>query len=312
MSTSTPPTFSIVTACYNSAAFLRDALESVQRQSHPAWEHLVADGGSTDGTLEILAEYPALSVVSEPDAGIYDGFNKGIRRASGEIIGILNSDDLYAPQVFTRVAAFFQAHPETQALSGAADLFRADFSQREVLLTNPAVDPTRAWQRIGYGALNTNAWFFRRGLFDRIGWFDTAYRVSGDRDFLIRLLLSDQPFAAFPEVVYHYRQHPGSATKSNGSRSGGLQLEVHSRGLREGIAIAEKYLPARLPPAARPCLARLHSDRSYRLLRLALQAKDWGAAAAAFSRAWKYNPGWPAFVAGQSVRRLRLKRIEWS
>ena len=87
----------IVTVCCNSAATIRDTLESVAAQSHKNIEHIIIDGGSTDGTLAVIHEWKKhpVRLVSEPDRGIYDAMNKGIRLATGDIIGILNSDDMY-------------------------------------------------------------------------------------------------------------------------------------------------------------------------------------------------------------------------
>ena len=85
---------SIITPTLNRAHFLEEAIESVRAQDFPDCEHLIVDGGSTDGTLEMLARHPHLRVVSEPDRGLYDALNKGLRLGSGEIVGLLNSDDI--------------------------------------------------------------------------------------------------------------------------------------------------------------------------------------------------------------------------
>ena len=89
---------SILTAAYNSSETLEDCLQSVRNQTYPSIEHIIIDGGSTDGTIGIIKRYEGkiASWVSEPDNGIYDAMNKGLRLASGDIIGILNSDDMYA------------------------------------------------------------------------------------------------------------------------------------------------------------------------------------------------------------------------
>ena len=89
------PRITVLTPCLNGARHIGEAADSVQRQRYPDLEHIVLDAGSTDGTLEILGRYPALKVVSEPDEGAHDAMNKGIREATGEIIGFLNVDDLY-------------------------------------------------------------------------------------------------------------------------------------------------------------------------------------------------------------------------
>lgn len=94
---STTPLISVITPSFNQAAYIEDTIRSVMMQDHPSWEHIVVDGGSTDGTRDILARYPHLRWVAEPDRGQADAVNKGLRLARGEIIGWLNSDDTYLP-----------------------------------------------------------------------------------------------------------------------------------------------------------------------------------------------------------------------
>ena len=97
---------SIVTPAFNSAGTIRDTLECIRSQVYPAIEHIIVDGVSTDDTLAIVREYAHVStVISEPDRGLYDAMNKGVQQATGDIVGILNSDDFYThPQVLSRVA----------------------------------------------------------------------------------------------------------------------------------------------------------------------------------------------------------------
>ena len=98
------PTITTITPSLNRAKFIDEAIKSVLNQDYPHVEHIIIDGGSTDGTLDVLALYPNLKVISEPDQGIYDAINKGIRMAKGDIIGILNSDDYYEPNFFSELA----------------------------------------------------------------------------------------------------------------------------------------------------------------------------------------------------------------
>src|SRR5438105_2694229 len=106
------PKISIVTPSFNSSHTLRTTLESVATQNYPLVEHLIIDGGSTDGTLDILRSYPHLLWVSEKDQGHYHAMDKGTRMASGEVVAILNADDCYRPGVLAEVARAFQAHPD--------------------------------------------------------------------------------------------------------------------------------------------------------------------------------------------------------
>src|SRR5271156_6128755 len=94
---------SIITATLNRREFIGAAIESVLAQNYPEFEHWIIDGGSSDGTLDVLKRYPHLNVLSEPDRGVYDAWNKGIVRATGVVLGFLNSDDQYAPGTFRLV-----------------------------------------------------------------------------------------------------------------------------------------------------------------------------------------------------------------
>ena len=94
------PKISIVTPSYNSAKFIEDCIQSVLKQNYPNFEHIVIDGGSTDGTVEILKQYPHLKWISEPDEGQSDALNKGFKMAEGDILGWLNADDVYLKNVF--------------------------------------------------------------------------------------------------------------------------------------------------------------------------------------------------------------------
>ncbi|TVQ86624.1 MAG: glycosyltransferase [Chromatiaceae bacterium] len=179
---------SVVTVTYNCAATLGDCLASVGGQSHAEREHIVIDGASTDGTLELLQAHQSglAALVSEPDGGIYFALNKGIALASGEVVGLLHGDDLYADsQVLARVAAAF-ADPSTQAVYG--DLVyvgRADTGR-----------VIRYW-RAGAFRRAQLAWgwmpphptlFLRRSVYARFGLFNTRYRIAADYDLMLRVL----------------------------------------------------------------------------------------------------------------------------
>ena len=116
--------FSIITACLNRREFIGAAIESVLAQNYPEFEHWIIDGGSSDGTLEVLNRYPHLKVLSEPDRGVYEAWNKGIDRASGDVVSILNSDDVYATGALHRCARIFAASPSVPVVSGGCQIFR--------------------------------------------------------------------------------------------------------------------------------------------------------------------------------------------
>ena len=201
-----PVRISVVTATKNSVDTLAECLASVYQQSYVHREHIIIDGGSTDGTLaELEASRAHLDLlISEPDQGIYDALNKGLARASGDVIGFLNSDDLYAdPHVLRRVAAAF-ADPDVEAVYGD-------------LLYVKRRDPgqvIRYWRSCAYSPpLLRMGWmpphptlYLRREVFDRIGGFNQAYRIAADYDLMLRLLRQLQGRVVYlPNVMVHMR-----------------------------------------------------------------------------------------------------------
>ena len=117
-----PPTISIVTPCLNAAATIGRTLDSVASQGYLGVEHVVVDGGSTDGTLELLAQFPEVKVISEPDEGLSDAVNKGIALASGELVGWLNADDWYLPGALAAVAVAAEANPGAEWFTGGCPI----------------------------------------------------------------------------------------------------------------------------------------------------------------------------------------------
>jgi glycosyltransferase involved in cell wall biosynthesis len=288
------PLISVITPCLNRAQFIREAIRSVMDQNYPDIEHIVVDAVSTDGTLAILNEYPNLRVVSEPDEGMYDAINKGIRMAQGEIIGLLNTDDAYASGCFDAVAEVFEKNPEAQAIVGSA----TTLDERGKLLANamprPTILPKDLWQRVVLGTPVTNAWFFRRDVFEKIGLFDTSYRYVADRDFLIRAVLAGIRPRPIEQPLYCYRSHSGSVTINP------LDSRIPERGeqrikkIWEDIRMYENYLRKNdLPAEVRVYTLKAHDIHCYKLSATAFYHLQWKQA---FSAVWHgccYNSFWP-------------------
>lgn len=193
------PLISVITVCYNSAATLARALESVAKQDWPGIEHIVIDGASSDDTHAIVERYSSQVVhyVSEPDRGIYDAMNKGLDRATGDIICFLNADDHYAhPQVLSIVAA--QMHElSLDALIGDVGFFYEDDPAR--IVRRYRSDRFRP-SRLAWGWMPAHpALFLSRAVVKRVGHFKTNYRIAGDFDYIVR---------AFQGQSLHYHHLP--------------------------------------------------------------------------------------------------------
>ncbi len=197
---------SVITAVYNNRDTVAQALDSALAQTHPDVELIVIDGGSTDGTLQVLQDYAdRLAVlVSEPDRGIYDALNKGIARASGDVVGFLHSDDLFADaSVLSRIAAAF-ADPSVDSVYGDLLYVSKDDPSRVV----------RTWRagvftpgKLAHGWMPPHPTFYvRRAVYEKLGGYDTSYRIAADYDCVLRLLGKGGVRAAYiPEVLVKMR-----------------------------------------------------------------------------------------------------------
>lgn len=185
---SQPLKVSIVTVCYNSSRTIRDTIESVLSQDYDGIEYIVIDGGSTDGTVQIVKEYGSrIDVfVSEPDRGIYDAMNKGIRAATGDVIGTLNSDDVYADRHAVRTLVEAMSHAGTDAVF--ADLVYVDPDRTDSV--RRYYDSSR-WRpsRFRFGWMPAHPTFFiRRHWYERCGLYSGNYKIAADFEMLVRLL----------------------------------------------------------------------------------------------------------------------------
>jgi glycosyltransferase involved in cell wall biosynthesis len=205
-----PPKITILTPSFNRASMIVKAIDSVLAQNYPSFEHVIIDGGSTDGTLGLLARYPHIKIISEPDQGMYDALNKGLGIATGEIIGFLNTDDFYEPNIFSKIAKFFTEN-NIDAVVGIARYFTVNPNgAREYFSHTTPPLPQRYWHELIIGNPAFNAWFFKKNTFNLLGRFDTIYKIAGDRDLLYRFAFFGLRYEAVEEVFYHYRYHPGS------------------------------------------------------------------------------------------------------
>ena len=177
---------SLVTATWNSAATIADTLISVNGQSHPDIEQIIIDGGSTDATIAIVkAEGRRVgTMLSEPDDGIYDAMNKGLKLATGDVIGLLNSDDFLAsPDVLSTVATAF-VDPSVDAVYGDLCYVRQHEPGQIVRYWRSGDFQHGAFAR-GWSPPHPTL-YLRRSVYDRFGGFDTSYSLAADVDLMIR------------------------------------------------------------------------------------------------------------------------------
>jgi len=198
---------SIITVVYNNANTILDALRSVSAQQEIDIEHIVIDGGSTDGTLEIIKGFtdPPEKLVSEPDDGIYDAMNKGVRLATKDIIGFLNSDDVYFDQgVLKRVQAAFDSDNTLQIVYGDLVYVRRHNLSHVI----------RTWNSKPYDEFFFDhgdvpphpAFFVKRDAFTESGGFDLRYRLAADYELMLRLLKIEQRSSMhLPQILVRMR-----------------------------------------------------------------------------------------------------------
>jgi glycosyltransferase involved in cell wall biosynthesis len=203
------PKISVVTPSFNQAQFIGETIQSVVCQNYTNFEHIVIDGGSTDGTVEILKRYPHLTWVSEKDRGQTDALNKGLKMATGDIIAWINSDDYYQEDAFNKVASFFQQNPNAQFVFGDC-LFTYGGRREDLYVKNKPLafeDIIRYWDR--WIPPTQPTIFFKSSLLDEFGYFDETLHLAMDYDFWVRVSRKYQ-LHYIPACLAVYRFHEAS------------------------------------------------------------------------------------------------------
>jgi glycosyltransferase involved in cell wall biosynthesis len=196
---------SIITATYNSASTIAETMRSVEEQDYQPIEHIIVDGQSTDNTLNIVKRYPhTATMISEKDEGIYDAMNKGILLTKGEIVGILNSDDIYADDgIISKVVHAFR-DPSVQACYADLQYIHAQDDSKI----------TRTWKSGNFhagafywGWMPPHPTFFvRRSVYDQVGLFDTRLRSAADYEMMLRILVKFRMRVVYiPQVTVKMR-----------------------------------------------------------------------------------------------------------
>jgi len=237
----------VITPTFNAGKYLEQTLASVADQHYPDLEYIIVDGGSTDKTLDIIRANEGLVTrwVSEPDNGISDAFNKGIRMASGDIIGIINADDYYHPGALAAVAQAAQENPDADVFYG--DAIHERFDGSGVIHFRPMQDIGRCvWKRM---PVSHPATFIRRSTYERFGVFDTNYRLAMDYELVLRIYRRGARFRYVDAVLAHFRY--GQSSSAAGLRE--VRRIVIENGLspvvaawRYGAAAVKVWLKQRL------------------------------------------------------------------
>jgi glycosyltransferase len=223
--------FSIITAVYNNKNEIQGAIDSVAGQKNVKFEHIIMDGGSTDGTIDLIQanNNSYINFESSRDKGIYDALNKGIAKAKGDIVGILHSDDLFADdQVLKDVEALFEAG------------YDGVYGDLDYVSKNDTSNIFRHWKALVPDSLQFEmgwmpphpALFLKRSVYEEVGNFDLRYKISGDYDFILRVFLKKK---------YKIGYLPRTLVKMRVGGESNRSLKNIMRKSKEDFAIATKH-----------------------------------------------------------------------
>ena len=246
------PSMSIITPSFNQAAFVEQTLRSVVDEGYPDLDYLVMDGGSTDGTVDILGRYDdRLRWVSRPDGGQAAALNTGFADTTGEIVGWINSDDYYAPGALHAAGQVFAEHPEVQWLYGRCPIVDREGHETRSLVTHYK----EFWMRrylyerlLIENFINQPTVFFRRSLLERIGPIDATMHNAFDYHLFLRMAEKARPYF-LDRVQAYFRVYSDAKTSSN-----------YARSFREEADAARRVAGGR-----HPLLIALHNLNYYKL-----------------------------------------------
>lgn len=210
------PRITVVTPSFNQARFLEQTICSVLDQNYPNLEYIIIDGGSTDGSIEIIRKYEKQLAywVSEPDKGQVDAINKGLRLATGEWVGWQNSDDIYYPGALQAAVDAIVAHPDAELVIGNMRLIDAnDRVLRDLVYCKPSYDALLCEGMV----LTNQAAFWRRRIHNRIGYLDPSYQYCFDYEWFLRLTKASKGLYV-RKFWGGYRLHDQTKTSNHAAR----------------------------------------------------------------------------------------------
>jgi glycosyltransferase involved in cell wall biosynthesis len=258
------PTITVVTPSFNQRRYIEQTIASILAQGYPGLELLVMDGGSTDGTVELLEQHADwLTYVSEPDRGQSHALNKGMARATGEVLAFLNSDDVYQPGALRAVGEHFARNPDSVWLTGRCRTIDAE--GREI--RRPITAYKNAWLRLGsYRALQVvnfvsqPATFWRRRLWEEVGPFDESLAYAMDYDYWLR---AGKRFRldVTPRYLAAFRVHPTSKAGASASAQFDAATAIAARHVDSKALLAAHRAHDALSVAAYRVLLPREHDR---------------------------------------------------
>lgn len=226
---------SLITVTYNSANTLKSTFNSVLKQSHNNLEYIVIDGASKDNTVSIIKEYEPLfngklKWISEPDEGLYDAMNKGIRMATGNIIGILNSDDFFTSNnVLQEIAQIFKKEKDLDAIYGDIHFVHPDNLQKCVRYYSSKIFK-RSLMRLGFIPAHPS-FYIRKECFEKYGYYKTDYKIAADFEFLLRVIFKNRIRTKYLPMDMVTMRTGGASTSGIKSHIG--IMKEHLRAFRE-------------------------------------------------------------------------------
>lgn len=254
------PKVSIITVCLNSAGTIEQTIRSVLGQTYPNIEYIIIDGGSTDGTKEMLQKYKSgiSCCLSEKDGGIYNAMNKGIENATGEVVGIINSDDWYAPGAVELAVSHLQTKG-SQAVHGGLVFVYPDGRTREEKGTGKEVtQELHTAMQICHPTV-----FARKALYEKYGGFDESYRSAADYELMLRWYVNQVTIRYIPEVMAYFR-------------TGGYSQTDFRIGMEESYNISMKYMERYNGARKEYYLERIRKMRAENEVRAAVKDKLGG------------------------------------
>lgn len=294
------PLISVVTPVYNGERYIENAIKSVENQSYGHCEHLVADGNSTDGTVDILERHPSVEYVSEKDDGLYDALNTTIEMANGDFICWVNADDLLAKGALESLVKAYTCNPDTDFVAGNSELFREEDDKQVRVRGYDFTSPKKFSKgEITHDGSAICGCLIASDLLDNIGLFESEFEVAGDIEFLLRLASSELNCAKIDRVVYRYRGHEASLTFGDGDLGG-----VSKRGSEEVVRFLPEYIHNKdVPKTVRAHALDLFRAKVAMLMYDHVKGGNLGDTARLFRHALAVDREWPLWASRTVTRR---------